>query len=75
MSEFTPGSDKTADGRAEVVRSHPRFRQNSRWKSRSCPKSPQVQTKQPTEEQKLSEVTPGSDKTADGRAEVVRSHP
>ncbi|MBT2685739.1 hypothetical protein, partial [Bacillus sp. ISL-37] len=38
-----------------------------------CPKSPQVQPKRPQEEQVLSEVTSGSAKTADGRAEFVRS--
>ncbi|WP_226642140.1 hypothetical protein [Mesobacillus subterraneus] len=50
LSEVIPGSDKTASGRIEIVRSHPRFGQNSLWKSRNCPKSPQVQTKQPAEE-------------------------
>jgi transposase-like protein len=75
LSEVTPGSDKRASGRVHFVRSHPSFRQNSRWKNRNCPKSPQVQTKQPMEEQNLSEVTPGSDKIAGGRAEFVRSRP
>ncbi|WP_209438035.1 hypothetical protein, partial [Mesobacillus selenatarsenatis] len=75
LSEVTLGSDKTAGGRAEIVRSHPRFRQNSWWKSRFCLKSTQVRTKQPAEERILSEVIPGSDKTASGRVDFVRSHP
>jgi hypothetical protein len=73
LSEVPPGSDKTADGRAEFVRSPPRFGQNGRRKSRFCLKSPRVQTKQPMKEQNLSEVTPSSDKTAGERTEFVRS--
>ena len=75
LSEVAPGSDKTAAGAPHFVRSSPRFRQNRSRSSSFCPKSPQVQTKPQPELLILSEVAPGSDKTAAGAPHYVRSSP